>query len=75
MVADEKARAVAVGEDDEPTRVGKFFQEGELFTVGEDAEAGRFDDNGVDGCEYGIFIVPALDDDDLKDAQHAARPL
>ena len=66
-VADHKARAVGIGEENDAARLGETAQQRRFLAVVEDAEAAQLQNGGVHHLQKRIFVVAALDHDDLLD--------
>ena len=74
IVADEKARPVAVGEEDQPPLGPDPAQEGQGLLVPKDAKAGGFQDHRVHHLGEGVLVVPPLHHNGLSNLQHGAPP-
>ena len=68
MIADNEARAVGIGQQDQAPCLRQTAEIGGLFPVSEHGEAARLDDGGVHRLQQRVLIVAALHHDDLADA-------
>ena len=75
MVADHKARPIAVGEHDDAPLLRHTAEHGGLVLILENTESLSWEDEGVHQLGQGVLVVAALDDDRLFDFQHSAHPL
>ena len=75
IVANEKAGAIGVCQDDKAAFARGSAQEGKLFGIGHDAKAARLEDRGVDDLTEGIDVVAALYDHSLFEFNHGAPPV
>ena len=70
-IAYDKSGSVGIGHDDQAALFGKSSQKLLLFLVVEHAKAARFDYHGIDDLRERVFIISALDDNDLGHLMHA----
>src|SRR5699024_2915270 len=73
-IADHKACAVGIGEDDEPPLLGHLPEEGQKLPILHHAEALGGNDGRVDELGEGIAVVLALHHDGLLNLNHGAPP-
>ena len=75
MVADDKACAVAVGEDNESLGGGQLTQHLHRVLLLKNLKAIHRNDEGVHHLGQGVLVVPPLHHDGLFDLQHPFRLL
>ena len=73
VVADDKARAVAVRQDDEALLLRQPPQKRQLLLVVEHGKATQCDHGGVHYLAEGVFVVAPLHHDDFLDLSHFRR--